>query len=139
MNLIDNLIELRILLNNLCDGFSICKESKDMTLTTKIKILFLLEERDCTPGDMIFKLCIAKSNLANILKSMIKENLIISYKNLENSKNIFYRITNLGKQNLKKYKEDLKNNLLSKKNIEFVKLNNVIEQIVNQLKGYKND
>ena len=52
MNLPDNLIDLRILLEYLCDGFSKDDGSKDTILSTKIKILFALENKDAIPCDL---------------------------------------------------------------------------------------
>lgn len=114
MDIVDNLIELRILINSACDGFSSDNLNKNLSLSTKIKILFLLENKDLCPIDMTKSLGVAKTNLANILKNLIAENLIISYKNVDNSKNVFYRINENGLKILNEYKlklyEDLKNN-----------------------------
>ena len=136
MNFINNLIESRILLSQICDGFS-NNSSKDCTLSAKTKVLYLLENKDLSPAELIRGLCIAKSNLANLLKSLVKEDLIISYKNSENHKNIYYRINDKGLTELKKYKETLKTNLTDVlKNEElFTNLENTIKII----KGIYND
>lgn len=139
MDVTNNLIELRILLNSICDGFSVDDLSKDMSLSTKTKILFLLQERDLGPCEMIKNLCIAKSNLANILKSMIKENLIESYKNLNNSKNIFYRITDSGQKELKDYKDKLYVNIHKKFGNCETELTEKVNEIIHFIKGKEND
>lgn len=114
MDIVDNLIELRILINSACDGFSSDNLNKNLSLSTRMKILFLLENKDLCPIDMTKSLGVAKTNLANILKSLIADNLIISYKNVDNSKNVFYRINENGLKILNEYKlklyEYLKNN-----------------------------
>lgn len=138
MNTVDNLIELRILINSICDGFCCDNLNKNLSLSTKTKILFLLRNRDLSPSEITNKLCIAKTNLANLLKVMMQENLIVSYKNLDNSKNIFYRITNLGLLRLKDYENKL-DSFLSK-NFNFnQKITESINDVIHFLKGEKND
>ena len=107
MRLIDDLIYARIALSNLCDGFSVANSSKNNILSIKIKILFMLEEKDQTPSELISILCIAKSNLANMLRSLIEEGLVESYKNLNNYRNINYHLTDKGRQELNFYKHFL--------------------------------
>ena len=97
MNLVDSLIETRILLGKLCDGFSTSNSTKNNTLSIRLKILFLLEDKDLTPADLISTLCIAKSNLANVLKTLMIEGFVESYKNSSSSRNINYRITEKGR------------------------------------------
>lgn len=111
MDFTDRLIELRILLCSLCDGFSYEDLSKDMVLSTKTKILFCLNQNDLSPKELITKIGIAKSNLANIIKVMIKDGLVDSYKNSSNSKNVYYKITDNGMAKLKDYKEKLFENI----------------------------
>ena len=133
MDTIDRLIELRILINSVCDGFSCDNLNKNLTLNAKTKILFLLRDKDMCPGDMIKFLGVAKTNLANILKSMIEEKIIVSYKNIDNSKNIFYRITTDGLKEIKDYKDKL---LLSIKDYKIDdKLTESLDNIIHFLKG----
>ena len=105
MRLIDEIIELRILLSYVSDGFSVEDASKSTPLTTRIKVLFLLEQKDFSPSELIDIVGIAKSNLANLLKSMIRDGVVVSYKAENNSKNIFYTITESGLNELKAYKD----------------------------------
>ena len=133
MDTIDRLIELRILINSVCDGFSCDNLNKNLSLNAKTKILFLLRDKDMCPSDMIKFLGVAKTNLANILRSMIEERTIVSYKNIDNSKNIFYRITNDGLKEVKDYKDKL---LLSIKDYKIDdKLTESIDNIIHFLKG----
>jgi len=106
MRLIDEIIELRILLSYVSDGFSIEDSSKYTPLTTRIKVLFLLEQKDFSPSELIEIVGIAKSNLANLLKTMIRDGVVVSYKSETNSKNIFYTITESGLNELKNYKDN---------------------------------
>ena len=136
MNLVDSLIELRILLANRCDGFN--DGGKDAMLTNKLKVLFLLSVEDCSPNMIIDALCIAKSNVTNLLKTMMQEGLVEKYKSLYNSKNIYYSITDKGKGDLKKYKDRMESQV--KYNCDNqVELSNNIAAIINILKGKKND
>lgn len=135
---IDSLIELRILINSICDGISSHNLNKNLSFSTKTKILFLLESKDMCPIDMIPVLGIAKTNLANLLKNMIDENLVCSYKNLNNTKNVYYRIADNGKQLLKEYKNKLEENLHIKYEFD-EKITESIDNIINFLKGERND
>ncbi|MGN0961673.1 MAG: hypothetical protein ACI4PF_05715 [Christensenellales bacterium] len=108
MDLYDKLIDLRINLSSKCDGFSLKDSSKNLILSSKIKVLFLLNGKDMTQGELILSLSMAKSNLANLLKSMINENVIESYRNATGPRNIYYKITNLGSIQLSDYKKSLK-------------------------------
>ena len=114
MVLIDDLILARIALSNLCDGFSTSNSSKNNILSIKIKILFLLDQKDLTPAELISALCIAKSNLANMLKGLIESGLVESYKNFNNSRNINYHITEQGRKELNEYKTYLGDEISNK-------------------------
>ncbi len=104
MDTADNLIYLRIALANMCDGFSNSNSSKLTSLSIRTKILFLLKGKDETPAELISSLCIAKSNLVNTIKPMIEDGVVVSYRNENNSKNVFYRITEKGLSELREYK-----------------------------------
>lgn len=136
MNLPDNLIDLRILLEYLCDGFSKDDGSKDTILSTKIKILFALENKDAIPCDLTSELSIAKSNLANTLKSMTQENLVVSYKNLNSTKNVYYQITDKGRAVLKEYKEKITQNALDKCS-SLTNVSDKLDQIIQIIKECK--
>ena len=114
MNLVDDLIMTRIMLSNLCDGFSKTNSSKNNTLSIKLKVLFLLEDKDQTPAELISMLCIAKSNLANLLRSLMSDGLVESYRNIDNSRNINYHLTESGKKELLDYKNSLREEVACK-------------------------
>jgi len=131
MEMINGLIETRILLCKLCDGFSKQNSSKNHTLSIKNKVLFLLENKDQTPQELITELCIAKSNLANLLKSLMNEGLVESYKNSFNTRNINYHLTDKGRGELLDYKKQLKSEIASKINDnDFNELNNYLKSII---------
>lgn len=134
MNIVDDLIELRILINSACDGFSSDNLNKDFSLSTKLKILFLLENKDLCPSDMTSSLGVAKTNLANLLKKMIDENLIVSYKNMDNSKNVFYRINERGVKTLGDYKSKLYDSIQKHYKMD-EKITESIKNIIHFLKG----
>ena len=138
MDSVDGYIELRLILNEICECPTFMELGKNPKLSTKIKILFLLENRDLSPMDITYKLCIAKSNLANILKSMIEENLCVSYKNLNNSKNIFYRIDTAGLELLKSYKSEVQQNL-KKMLPNYSNITNELNNFIHILKENIND
>ena len=107
MDIYDKLIDLRISLTSACDGFSVEQGNKNILLSSKVKVLYLLSEKDLTPAELIACLGMAKSNLANLTKSLVQEKVIESYKTLDNMRNVYYRITDLGQKELQQYKESL--------------------------------
>lgn len=99
--LASNLITVRMLLENLCDGFDSSCSSKNSLLTTKIKMLHLLDkEEKISPSLIINKVGIAKSNLAILARNMISEGLIEKLNDSFDKRVIYYKITAKGKQEL---------------------------------------
>lgn len=135
MDLTNKLIDLRILLTSNCDGFSQETASKNTMLSSRIKILHILSDKDASPTQLIDSLCMAKSNLANLLKLMIRENVILGYKNIDNSKNMYYRITEKGLHELNLYKNTMKNQFFSKCKCSEEELHNKLDEILKLLKG----
>lgn len=134
MSICDKLIDLRIVLTTACDGFSVENGSKDTILSTRTKVLHLLSGRDMTPAELIDVLGVAKSNLANLSKSMIEDGVIESYKNADNMRNVYYRVCDKGLEELRNYKKDLSNILCGKlKNCIDVEEN--IDRIIMALRG----
>lgn len=81
---------------------------QSFALTMKIKALFFINKHiDCPPSLLIQKLNIAKSNLALLSKSLIKEGLIVANKKQSDKRNIFYSTTQKGKQELTRYYDSL--------------------------------
>lgn len=92
------LIELLSKLNNLVEGFDEFYLNKKNSLTIKDKLLIFLYEKSLSPYELIKKLGLAKSNLALITSSLIKENLIIKKQDNVDKRNIIYFITEKGKE-----------------------------------------
>ena len=140
MDLYDKLIDLRIALSSKCDGFSAKDASKNIILSSKIKVLHLLSDRDMTQGELIELLAMAKSNLANLLKLMSCEELIDSYKNAGNSRNIYYKISSQGIRKLNDYKATLKSVWSSVCTCPSGHIEKLIDELLMLLKGMvKND
>lgn len=139
MDLTNKLIDLRIMLTSNCDGFSQEKASKNTMLSSRIKILHILSDKDANPIQLIDSLCMAKSNLANLLKLMIRENVILGYKNIDNSKNMYYRITEKGLQELNSYKKDMREQFRARCTCSEEELQEKLDEILKLLKGNKND
>ena len=135
MDICDSLIELRIALTTCCDGFSIENSNKDILLSSRIKVLYLLSTKDMMPGELIETLGIAKSNLANLSKTLISEGVIDSYKSMGNYRNIFYRITEKGLNELTAYKVSLKKVFGEKYDNNLSEIGFHIEKILEILKG----
>lgn len=139
MDFYDKLIDLRITLSSKCDGFSVKDASKNLLLSSKVKVLFLLSQKDMTQGELIYSLAMAKSNLANLLKSMSFERIIESYRNVDRPKNIYYKITSLGEDKLNEYKTALKNTFSSACTCPNGQLEKSLDEILIALKGEKYD
>lgn len=135
MDLTNQLIELRILLEECCDGFG--ENGKNTILSSKLKILYMLENVDCSPNEFINTLCIAKSNVATLLKKMIEEGLVDSYKSSINNKNVYYKITNKGIEELKRYKDTMIHQFLTKCNCDQTELALRLNSVIDILKGTK--
>lgn len=95
------LTELRILLDEFCDGFNNLTYNKNNTLTFKSKFLHLLARYgERPPQFFIEKLCLAKGNLAQLCKPLIDEGVIIVKKNTKNQRGILYCLTEKGNKAL---------------------------------------
>lgn len=93
----EQLIELRILLQSICDGFDVENLNKKSSLTMRMKILYALSKTDrCCPSVLIKKLGIAKSNLALLCKKMCDDGVIKAVKSEQDKRNIYYSITEKG-------------------------------------------
>ncbi len=131
--LILKIVELRIKLQSLCDGFNKTNANKKSVLTMDKKVLFVLSKnKNCTPSVLIETLGVAKSNLALLCKSLIKEGLITQSKGDLDKRSIFYNITEKGKNKLNEFCLSLENDTL--KNVskqELSKLENNFDEIIN--------
>lgn len=134
MDICDKLIDLRIALTTACDGFSKESGNKNSLLSSKIKVLHLLADRDMMPVELITSLGVAKSNLANLSKQLIDEGLVESYKTFDNLRNVYYRITKNGRQELQSYKCSLEKLFCCKFEREIPELEICIDKILSILK-----
>ena len=96
-------VELKIVLDKFCESFSKDKTSRVCNISTKLKILMLLKQGKNTPKELIDSLAIAKSNITIICDSMMYEELITKEKGETNKKNIIYKITKKGEDQIDKF------------------------------------
>lgn len=91
------LLEIRILSDNICDGWN------RKNIEVYQKIMFLIDEYGvCSPSLLISKLGIKKSNLALACKTLIEQNKIIKFNSQEDKRQIFYKLTSDGKDEIEK-------------------------------------
>ena len=91
------MLKLNAKLNNLLEGFDDFLYTKKINLTIKDKILIFLYEKPLSPIELIKMLSVAKTNLALVCQSLIKEDLIKKQKDEIDKRNIVYLITEKGK------------------------------------------
>lgn len=91
-----NLIELRIASRNACNF----EQGKGSAVTLRIKALYLLSLKPCTPPELMEKLCMVKSNLALLCNKMVKDGVIVKVKNSDDRRVICYHITEKGDKEL---------------------------------------
>lgn len=96
MNLADYIVRLRIATRaaTLCESSVNGKSMNSITLKTKI--LYLLKESSLTPSDIMSILHLAKTNLAILANSMIKDGLMIKTHSAADKREIAYNITEKG-------------------------------------------
>ena len=104
IKLLEQIVELRIMLQNICDGFNTEQFNKQSMLTMDKKVLFVLSKNaDCPPSKLIETLGIAKSNLALLCKSMVDNGQISVSKSDLDKRNVFYNITKKGQEELNQF------------------------------------
>lgn len=136
MDTLDSIIELRILLESMMDGFDTNTFNKNSVLSSRTKVLFLLSSRDMSPSELIKYLCIAKTNLANLLKSMKNDGLVEIYKKEDNSKNIYCKICDKGILELDNYRSKVLEHFdVCRSSLE--QLSNSTNKVINILRGKK--
>ena len=132
-DLASNLVDVRILLENFCDGFDSSCNSKNNVLTTKVKILQILK-RDSkqSPKQLINKLGLAKSNLAILAKNLLDEGVIKKEKDDNDKRVIYYYITDKGFNHLQKSLDNIESQICGCKlpNDKCKKLNKKLEDII---------
>lgn len=104
--------ELRIILQNITDGFSVDNANKNAKLTMERRVLFVLNnEKRVKPITLITKLGIAKSNLALLCRSMLDAGLMTCEKEESDKRNIYYEITAKGVAELNQYIDSISNDV----------------------------
>ncbi len=125
------IIELKLISDRIAEG----KGESAGIFSNSYQILYILTRKDrVTPKELIAELNMAKSNLAILAKKMIKDGLMESHKDKSNKREIFYNITEEGK------------NMLQEKldNVDTVcegdtkKVINIIYRAVEELKKLEN-
>ena len=93
-----SIIELKLITDRIAEGIG-----EDAGIFTNMhQILYILSRNDVvTPREIISEMNIAKSNLAILAKKMILDGLIESHKDKVNKREIYYNITNKGREVLK--------------------------------------
>ena len=92
-----NIVELKLISDRIAEG----KGEKAGIFSNTYQILYILDRKErVTPKELIAELNMAKSNLAILAKKMIKDGLIESHKDKSNKREIFYNITEIGKEML---------------------------------------
>ena len=119
-----SIIELKLATERIIEG----RGQGAGVFTVKYQILYIIASNGKTsPQELITELKMAKSNLAIIAKTMVKDGLITQYKETGNKKQIYYGITMKGQEELKT-KMDAINNMQSSANKEIIaRLNKTVE------------
>lgn len=125
------LILLLTKISNIVDGFDEFFLTKKYNLTIKDKLLVFLNEKPCTPYELINKLGLAKSNLALITASMIKDKLIVKEQESFDKRNIIYTITEKGREYIKEVIKIVDNNI--NKQLRYTKNAEKINELVKNL------
>ena len=106
------LIELKLLIDRIVEG----KGAFAGPFTVKYQVLFLISSKGrVSPSELMANLNMAKSNIALLAKSMIKEGLILKVKEDDNKKQIYYEITEKGEEKLSEKLNSIEDNLSSDK------------------------
>ncbi len=126
-----NIVELKLISDRIAEG----KGENAGIFSNTYQILYILDRKEkVTPKELIAELNIAKSNLAILAKKMIKDGQIESHKDKQNKREIFYNITEVGKEMLQQKLD----------NIDTVcegdtkKVTNIIIRAVEELKKLEN-
>lgn len=94
-----SIVEIKLIADRIAEG----KGEEAGIFSNMHQILYILNKQETvTPRELIMELNIAKSNLAILAKKMIKDGYIESHKDKINKREIFYNITDLGREVLAK-------------------------------------
>lgn len=127
----NDIIELNLLLTNQTEGFDFETKHKKNIANTKFKLLCLLKiYKTLTPTMLVEKLLIAKSNLSNLCKSMIKDELIIQVALSDDKRTISYELTEKGNEEYQITMEKITNNLQSSVNNDnLIRINTLVNEL----------
>lgn len=101
-NFARRLLEIRILSDNVCDGWN----KKNIEINQKI--MFIIDEYGvCSPSLLISKIGLKKSNLALACKTLIEQNKVEKIHSQEDKRQIFYKLTERGKHEIEKIVENI--------------------------------
>ncbi|MDY5041537.1 MAG: hypothetical protein SPF07_00990 [Eubacteriales bacterium] len=108
----EQIVELRILLQSVCDGFDTQQLNKKSTLTMRTKVLYVIHKYpSCPPSTLISSLGIAKSNLALLCKSLCDDGVIEATKGDRDQRNVYYTITPKGERELYEFYASMANDV----------------------------
>ena len=92
------LMDLNLVLTNRMEGFDFESKHKEVAVDLEFKILHLLANYGrLTPNELIAKLFIAKSNLSNQCKEMMKKGLITQFSGKNDKRIVCYEICETGR------------------------------------------
>ena len=93
------LIDLNLILTNKIEGFDFETKHKKLNVDTEFKILHLLVNHGrLTPNEIVSKLYIAKSNLSNQCKIMMKAGYIKQYGDKDDKRIVCYGLCPKGEE-----------------------------------------
>ena len=121
------IVELKLISDRIAEG----KGEKAGIFSNTYQILYILNRKEkVTPKELIAELNMAKSNLAILAKKMMKDGLIESHKDKSNKREIYYNITENGKEML----QEKLDNIDTVCEGDTKKVINVIHRAVEELK-----
>lgn len=94
----ERVVDLRIATRRAC----MCENAnnnKKSTLSLKTKVLYLIAH-DCGPKDIQLILCIAKTNLALIAATLVKEGYAVKSRAYDDRRHVRYAVTGKGRKYL---------------------------------------
>ncbi|MBO5344876.1 MAG: winged helix-turn-helix transcriptional regulator [Clostridia bacterium] len=125
------IVELKLISDRIAEG----KGEKAGIFSNTYQILYILNRKEkVTPKELIAELNMAKSNLAILAKKMMKDGLIESHKDKSNKREIYYNITENGKEML----QEKLDNIDTVCEGDTKKVTNIIIKAVEELKKLEN-
>lgn len=126
-----NIVELKLISDRIAEG----KGEKAGIFSNTYQILYILDRKEkVTPKELIVELNMAKSNLAILAKKMIGDGLIESHKDKSNKREIYYTLTDIGREML----QEKLDNIDTVCEGDTKKVINLITKAVEELKKLEN-